>query len=271
MRTTVLITAGDARSIAAEALGELLRRNGIDVVGILLVSWLNVGRLRRLVQQRGLRGVLRRFRRSSAGLDARDQPQRIRSPLEVFLEGVSIRPVGIRSWARAAGIPIWTVSDLNCSRSIAVVRQVSPSVIAYCGGGILRTPFLQIAPNVLNAHAGPLPEIRGMNAAEWAAMLKLRAEVSIHRIDAGIDTGEVVARKSFDRTGCRSVDALREQAVVHGIQGLCEVISARTFDSHASQAKPAVMSRQCFIMAPVLVEMLQSELASQYCPHDASP
>ena len=263
MRTKVLITAGDARSFAAEALGELLRRNGVDVVGVLLVSCLNLGRLRAIVRQRGLRGALKRFRQSFGGLGARDQSQPVNSPLASFLRESAIRPIGVRAWARTAGVRVCTVRDLNCPRSIGFVCRAAPDVVAYCGGGILRAPFLRVAPPVLNAHAGPLPEVRGMNAAEWASILGLRAEVSIHRIDEGIDTGEVVARKLFNRAVCRSVEELRQQAVACGIQGLREAIVGREFDATSDRALPIVVSRQCFIMAPVLLEVLEAELASQ--------
>jgi methionyl-tRNA formyltransferase len=134
-------------------------------------------------------------------------------------------------------------------------------VVAYCGGGILRPPFLSEAKYVINAHAGPLPEVRGMNAAEWALLLGLPAEVSIHQIDAGIDTGPVIARVAYDRSASRSVESLRERAVLAGAVGLVDAIVSREFEIPVDSHGVPPLGRQCFIMAPVLVDAIDAELA----------
>lgn len=259
----VIITAGLSRSVPAEALAELLRRDGVNVAGVLVVSMANVSRLLSLVRQRGLASVLHRVsavichRRSSPAMESRADP------LATFVERHHIDTRGLRSWCQKHGVPLRVVRDLNAADAIAFVESTAPDVVVYAGGGILRSPFIAAAKRVINAHAGPLPEIRGMNAAEWAAILEARPEVTIHFIDGGIDTGPVIKALAIDRDSCRTVDELRATAVVRGLEGLRQVISERTYQKMPDQpTEPRRASRQCFIMAPVLVDRLEKRLAA---------
>src|SRR5205823_2033065 len=90
----------------------------------------------------------------------------------------------------AHGAAFMRASALDSEQALAAVRALSPEFAVYLGGGILRRAFIEAAGGiVINAHQGPLPEIRGMNAVEWALFLGRTPEVTIHLIDRGIDTG----------------------------------------------------------------------------------
>lgn len=50
-----------------------------------------------------------------------------------------------------------------------------------------------------NLHPGPLPNYAGLNAPSWSIINgAARHAVTLHRMDAGIDTGPIVAEASFD-------------------------------------------------------------------------
>lgn len=260
----VVITAGHHRSEPSEALAELLRRDGIRIEGIILVSVVNLRRFRTLARQRGLFTVLRRawetFNPKGAGSGAENHARP--DPLQEFLGRHRIKTRGLRQWGRLHHVPVCSVADLNAPAAIAAVRAAAPDAVVYTGGGILQRQFIDTARRVLNAHAGPLPEIRGMNAAEWAAVLGERSEVTVHHIDAGIDTGSVIRAYPYDRSACMSVSDLRGTAVVRGLEGLREVVSqlgCRGVVTHAEDAHP---SRQCFIMAAAIRELLDRRLAA---------
>lgn len=52
-----------------------------------------------------------------------------------------------------------------------------------------------------NLHPGPLPEYAGLNAPSWAlARGETRHAVTLHWMDPGIDTGDIVAAAGFDLT-----------------------------------------------------------------------
>jgi hypothetical protein len=260
----VLLTAGHGRSVPCEALAELLRRDGVDVAGILVVSVFGAGRIRGLMQQQGLGGIISKIRQRSP----RNEPSAHGSedPLERLLREHAIRPHGIRAWCRASGVPCWVVRDLNAVRSIETVTRASADACVYVGGGILRRPFLEAARRVINAHAGPLPEVRGMNAAEWAALLRHRQEVTVHLIDEGIDTGPVLRAFRLAHARCASIQHLRGAAVARGIEGLREVVRNRQFDPPGGRVpSSSPTTRQCFIMAPALLERLDQRLRGESC------
>lgn len=59
------------------------------------------------------------------------------------------------------------------------------------------------APRVgaFNLHPGPLPEYAGLNVPSWAVLHRRpRHGVTLHWMEPGIDTGDVVARADFDLT-----------------------------------------------------------------------
>ncbi|WP_344411747.1 formyltransferase family protein [Pseudonocardia ailaonensis] len=65
---------------------------------------------------------------------------------------------------------------------------------------LFRAPVLDLGLTIVNIHGGPLPGYRGLPVAA-AVFAILRAEpefgVTLHRVDAGIDTGAVVDRRTF--------------------------------------------------------------------------
>jgi folate-dependent phosphoribosylglycinamide formyltransferase PurN len=113
------------------------------------------------------------------------------------------------------------VPDLNHDRSIEFVRASACDGVLYAGGGIIRGRFIDAARGrILNPHSGPLPEIRGMNACEWALLLGLPPAVTIHFIDEGIDTGGVVSQIPIGVEQGDTVESLRGKCVVAGINGI---------------------------------------------------
>lgn len=259
----VVLTAGHARSVAAEALAELMRRDGVNIAGLLVVRTLNLKRLRQVLRQRGLAdlfGRVRAARRATRSGSTAAVGRRVPT-LDELIQRHGIRIRGLRRWARNAGVPLRAVGDLNAPRAVKFVRHHAPDAVVYAGGGILRRAFLEAAGPVVNAHAGPLPWIRGMNAAEWAALLGAPAAVTIHLIDEGIDTGPVIASFPVARDACATVEELREAAVVAGIEGMQQVIAEGRFrmPPHREAGQPP--ERQCFIMAPALRQILAGRLA----------
>lgn len=254
----VVLTAGHLRSGPVEALGELLLRQGAQVSGVLAVSVFSPARIRALLRQRGA-GFLGQAVRRALGWGTRSAAAVAAQPLAEYYASKSLSINGLRRFCRAKNVPLAVVPSLNSPAALAFLGRVRPDLVIYGGGGILRGPFLDAAGRVLNAHAGPLPAIRGMNAAEWSALLDQPAEATIHLIDRGIDTGPVLLRMPYDRARCRSVDELRDRAVVAGLEGLLRCVAEGTWNAPGEASAPN-RSRQCFVLAPVLREVLDARL-----------
>lgn len=102
--------------------------------------------------------------------------------------------------AKQKGIPIHYCKSINDKECLDVIRALKPDLIisAYFNQ-ILKKEAIQ-APRigVLNVHPGWLPAYRGAMCYFWVLKnAEERGGVTVHWIDEGIDTGEILARKSF--------------------------------------------------------------------------
>jgi folate-dependent phosphoribosylglycinamide formyltransferase PurN len=66
-------------------------------------------------------------------------------------------------------------------------------LLVLAGPGIVRKQILEL-PRIgaLNCHAGRLPRFRGVDVTRWALSLGERPAVTLHFVDAGVDTGDIV-------------------------------------------------------------------------------
>ena len=104
-------------------------------------------------------------------------------------------------------------------------------IISYSYGHILKAELLASRPHkFINLHISLLPYNRGADPHLWSFLENTPKGVSIHRIDAGIDTGPVLAQKevTFDErneTLSHSYQTLQEQIQLlfrHHWDSLCE-------------------------------------------------
>ncbi|MGE0785078.1 MAG: formyl transferase [Sandaracinaceae bacterium] len=91
------------------------------------------------------------------------------------------------------------VSSHNDPECVAHLTELAPDLLVLGGTRILRAPvFAPAKHGALNSHPGLLPEIRGSASVAWAIALDEPVGCTCHFIDAGIDTGPIVARRAID-------------------------------------------------------------------------
>jgi len=258
----VILTVGHSRSIPGEVLAEMLHREGVEVSCILVASLFSLRRIRTQLRQKTFSSLIRKICSSFSYIPDQNNSNES-DPVVALARNHSIGIVGLRRWCRERRVKLIPVNNLNCKQSIDQLKFINPDLVVYCGGGILRENFISASRFVLNAHAGPLPEIRGMNAAEWSFLLNERPEVSIHLIDQGIDTGPLVKAFPYDPNQVSSVNQLRSLCVARGIEGLLEVITTGIYKNNlcCSDVSPR-QNPQCFLLAPILEAVLQKKLQS---------
>ncbi|UZN02964.1 formyltransferase family protein [Cellulomonas sp. S1-8] len=121
-----------------------------------------------------------------------------------------VDPALVRA-AEAAGVPVIAVDDLDGPVEAAAVAIGYPRILPQ------RTLDL-FASGVMNLHLAPLPWYRGALTSLSFAVLRGEDEfgVTLHRMDAGIDTGDVLARRDFplphDRTVAQLMPLLLDEA-----------------------------------------------------------
>lgn len=90
---------------------------------------------------------------------------------------------------------------------LSLVSELEPELVVAAGFDHIVPPEILQVPDrgCLNVHPGLLPYARGFNPNVWSIVEGLPAGVTIHRMDEGIDTGDIIATRevsvSFDDTG----------------------------------------------------------------------
>lgn len=257
----ILVSAGYDKSKAAIALCELTKRTGHEVVGVVIVTPYSLKRLHQLILQRGKEGLITAIKKllpgfsssSGGGVDY----------LARYLEELGIVSRSLSQWAKTNTVPCKVVENINSKESVNFVSGKNIDVLIYGGGGILRRPLIEAANRtIINPHCGPLPEIRGMNAIEWAFLLGFPLDVTVHFIDKGIDTGEIISRVPLTFNDDISMDELRAKAVISGITEIHRLLTIHdSIESLPRQKNVGIVAgRQCYIMAPALQELVAIRL-----------
>jgi methionyl-tRNA formyltransferase len=108
---------------------------------------------------------------------------------------------GMKTIAEAHNVPVFQPDSINTLESVAVLRGLSPDLIAVAAyGQILKPDVFTAAPHgCLNVHASLLPKYRGAAPINWAIYHgETRTGVTIFRIARGVDTGEMLAQEAID-------------------------------------------------------------------------
>jgi folate-dependent phosphoribosylglycinamide formyltransferase PurN len=95
------------------------------------------------------------------------------------------------------------VASANSDHCISVLQSLQPDLIILCGTRIISKKVLKKVNSVfINIHAGITPLYRGVHGAYWALIennLSL-CGVTLHYVDEGIDTGQVIAQELIKPT-----------------------------------------------------------------------
>jgi hypothetical protein len=128
--------------------------------------------------------------------------------------GIAQKFISRRSAARLAAIwerhsldprpptlPMREIGSVNSPACRAALRELDPDVVIVYGTRIIKRETLGcVAAPFINYHAGINPKYRGQNGAYWARSNydPANAGVTVHLVDEGVDTGEVLYQARVD-------------------------------------------------------------------------
>jgi hypothetical protein len=125
--------------------------------------------------------------------------------------------------------PVYHVHDINSDEAADLLRKLAPDVCVLMVMPLLKKKIFTIPPlGMLVFHPGVTPEYRGPHSSFWAVLNREFWGIgwSLLRVDAGIDTGAVLAQAST-----RNPDPLTESHVflghkshVDGLPGVVETL-----------------------------------------------
>jgi methionyl-tRNA formyltransferase len=221
-----LILCTHSSLYASRVLEALLQAPQIEVIGILNSTRVLsrrgsvLGDVRRLLQRSGLRYALHLLLATSG--------------FELLAPGRRLH-----ARARALGIPLLDTRDINAPDGLTFIRRLEPDVCltAYFNQ-VVAAPLLGLPPlGCINIHPSVLPHNRGVDPLFHA---RLRGEtsmgVTVHRLDAQLDTGRILAQQSAVLNPNASLMAGYERLFRLGAELAVEAI-ARIDDRHSGQVQ----------------------------------
>jgi methionyl-tRNA formyltransferase len=223
----IVILASSVYSESACAMAVRMAELGHIPAGALALRTLDRGTLLRKLGQWGPREVAR-YARAKLIPHRGNEHSQVRNPyLQPALQHEHGVFRSLREVASLYGFPVVVCHDQNASDSIARLRDWSPDLIIFAGGNILRKQLLEVPHlGVLNLHLGLLPEIRGMSSPEWSLLNHVPVGITIHYMDAGIDTGPILQRCEFpDASQCESLSDLRNRLIAFGVEKVAGVVA----------------------------------------------
>lgn len=125
----------------------------------------------------------------------------------------------VKRFAGERGFPVFQPASLRDVAAADFIRSASPGALVVAAYGmILPETLLEIAPHgALNVHASLLPRWRGAAPIQRALLAGDRETgVSIMRMDRGLDTGPVLARRRVTIANEETAATLQDRLAVLG-------------------------------------------------------
>lgn len=128
-----------------------------------------------------------------------------------------LRKSPIKVLAEQHNIPIF--QPVKIRQDYEIIKNVSPDLIVTCAyGQIVPQGLLDIPPlGAINVHASLLPKYRGSAPIQWALINgEERTGITLMYMDAGMDTGDMIAKKEYIIQENDNVGTLHDKLSVLG-------------------------------------------------------
>jgi len=151
------------------------------------------------------------------------------------------QPFCLAQLGQRYNIPILDVGDLNDTSAIAALARLRPDLGIVLGTRILkRSTFSVPRLGCLNLHLGKVPEYRGTPPGFWELYdNQTTAGLTVHLVDDGLDTGDVLGEASIPIHPLDSPETLRRKLEIRGGELLVQCV----LDLALGQVTPRPQSR----------------------------
>jgi methionyl-tRNA formyltransferase len=107
----------------------------------------------------------------------------------------------VKQAALRLGLPVYQPERVRRPEAVQHLSALAPGAMVVVGyGQIIPQPVIDIPPHgIINVHGSLLPKYRGAGPIQWAiANGETRTGVTTMRIDAGLDTGDMLLKAETD-------------------------------------------------------------------------
>jgi peptidoglycan/xylan/chitin deacetylase (PgdA/CDA1 family) len=134
---------------------------------------------------------------------------------------------------------------LNSAQAIGTLKGCQADLGIVLGTRILKPATFSVPRlGCINLHKGKVPEYRGMPPGFWELYDGAQtAGVTVHFVDKGLDTGDILATRTIPIAQTETPDTLLEKLHVEGSLALISAVSALRDGTAAPQAQPKFESK----------------------------
>lgn len=161
----------------------------------------------------------------------RRSSERLKSDIKDFLLRLSGK-LKYKSFEEMAGdfrdVKVRFTEDINNPENVNFLKSVGPDLIVVAGTRKLNKEIFSLAPRgAINLHSGILPFYRGADSEFWALYNSEpdKVGVSIHFINEGLDTGDVIVQERQRVHPSDTIGGLRIKNIYLGAKKINESIS----------------------------------------------
>ena len=161
----------------------------------------------------------------------------------------------------AVQAPVYPVRSHNSARCGELLRSLAPDVIFLRGCGIIKREILEIPRiGVLNAHYGTLPKYRGVYATEWAILHGDQPVITMHFVNEGVDSGDILATRPVPLRPGATLASLRDDSARIGGELLADVLDGLQRGTVRPRKQAADEGVQYFSMHPRIHAVAERKL-----------
>ena len=168
--------------------------------------------------------------------------------------GKQVSESPVKEAARKLHLPVFQPERIRRPDQLELLRNLSPEMMVVVGyGQIIPQTIIDIPRyGILNVHASLLPKYRGAAPIQWAiANGETTTGVTIMQIDAGLDTGDMLLKRSLHIGADETAPELSDRLARLGADLLVETVSqvkdgqiARTEQNEAEATYAPILKKE---------------------------
>lgn len=131
--------------------------------------------------------------------------------------GREVSETPVATVARGAGIPCFKFPKVSTDEGLQAIKGLAPDIaLIVAFGQLIKEPFFKTPPlGTYNLHFSLLPRWRGASPVASAILAgDPESGVTLQRINAGLDTGDIAARESFSIAGLNAPEVFEKSLQV---------------------------------------------------------
>ena len=143
--------------------------------------------------------------------------------------GQKLMPPPVKESAERLGLPVFQPERVRRPEAVEHLRSLGAEAMVVVGyGQIIPQSVIDLAPlGIINVHASLLPKYRGAGPIQWAIIRgEARTGVTTMRIDAGLDTGDMLLKAETEIGPEETAVELGRRLAVMGADLLVKTLDA---------------------------------------------